>query len=58
MVADGPHALMLLKLMGLDAGPWFPGQAAPSDAYVAYYKNLLATSGAMDWVDWDQATLG
>ena len=58
MVADGPHALMLLEQMGLDSGPWFPGQAAPSTDYVAYFENLVKTSGAMDWVDWDQSILG
>jgi len=58
MVADGPHALILLKAMGLDAGPWFPGQASPSDAYIEHYNNLVVTSGAMDWVDWNQSILG
>ena len=57
MVADGPHAMTLLKAMGLDSGPWFPGQAAPSEAYQEYFSNMVVKSGAMDWVDWDQSIL-
>ena len=57
MVADGPHAMMLLKLMGLDAGPFFPGQAPPPDGYVEHHRKLIEKSGIMDWVDWDQTIL-
>jgi len=57
MVADGPNAMMVLELMGLDSGPFFPGQAAPSTAYVEYHRNVVETSGIMEWVDWDQSIL-
>ena len=57
MVADGPAAWVRLKIMGLDSGPFFPGQAAPSDAYVEYHRSLIHGSGIMDWVDWDQSIL-
>ena len=57
MVADGPHALMLLELLGLDSGPFFPGQAPPGKGYVEYFRDLIATVGVMDWVDWNQSIL-
>ena len=57
MVADGPHALMLLKLLGLDAGPFFPGQAAPSEAYVEHNRRSIERSGILEWVDWEQSIL-
>jgi 4-hydroxy-tetrahydrodipicolinate synthase len=57
MVADGPHARMLLRLMGLETGPSFPGQAEPSQAYVDFWKETIELSGVLDWVDWDQSIL-
>ena len=57
MVADGPNALMLLKLMGLDAGPFFAGQAPPPPAYVEHHRGVIESSRIMEWVDWDQSIL-
>ena len=57
MVADGPPALMLLELLGLDSGPYFPGQAAPSDEQAEYFRGVFESSGLMEWVDWDQSIL-
>ena len=57
MVADGPHAEILLKILGLDAGPSYPGQAQPPPEYVEYHRTLMENSGIMDWVDWDQSIL-
>ena len=57
MVADGPNAMMLLELMGLDSGPFFPGQAPPTEAFVEYNRQIIETSGIMEWVDWDQSLL-
>ena len=57
MVADGPNALLLLKLLGLDAGPFFPGQAPPPPAYVEHNRRVIESSGIMEWVDWDQSIL-
>jgi dihydrodipicolinate synthase/N-acetylneuraminate lyase len=57
MVADGPHARMLLRLMGLETGPSFPGQAEPSQTYVDFWKETMELSGVLDWVDWDQSIL-
>lgn len=56
-VGDGWHALTVLKLLGLDAGPAFPGQALPSDAYVEHQRKMIEASGIRDWVDWDQSLL-
>ena len=57
MVADGPHARMLLRLLGLDTGPAFPGQAEPPQAYVDFWRESIELSGVLDWVDWDQSLL-
>ena len=54
-VGDGHFALMSLKLLGLDAGPAFPGQAPPPPAHVEHTRRMLEASGMMDWVDWDQS---
>ena len=57
MVADGPHARMLLRLLGLDAGPSFPGQAEPPTEYVQYWRESITQNGILQWVDWNQALL-
>lgn len=57
MVADGPHARMLLRLMGLETGPSFPGQHEPSKENVDFLKESLEISGLLEWVDWDQSIL-
>lgn len=57
MVADGPHARMLLRLMGLETGPSLPGQAEPPREYVAFWRESIQNSGVLEWVDWDQALL-
>lgn len=57
MVADGPHARMLMRLVGLGTGPAFPGQAEPSQAYVDFWKESIEMSGVLEWVDWDQSIL-
>ena len=36
MVADGPNALVILRSLGLDDGPPFPGQADVSPAFTEY----------------------
>ena len=57
MVADGPNALVILRSLGLDAGPPFPGQADVSPAFTEYINKQTEASGIMDWVDWDQEAL-
>ena len=57
MVADGPHARMLLRLLGLNAGPSFPGQAEPPAEYVEYWRESIAQNGILEWVDWNHALL-
>ena len=57
MVADGPHARMLLRLLGLETGPSFPGQAEPPQEYIDFWHESIEISGVLDWVDWDQALL-
>ena len=54
-VADGWHALMILKLLGLDAGPAYPGQAPPPKSHVEYTRKILQEGGMMEWADWDQS---
>ena len=54
-VGDGQHAMMILKLLGLDAGPAFPGQAGPPQAHIDYQRRIIEASGMLDWVDWDQS---
>ena len=55
MVADGPNALVILRNLGLDAGPPFPGQADVSEAFEKYIERQTEASGIMEWVDWDQS---
>ena len=57
MVADGPHARMLLRLLGLETGPSFPGQAEPPQEYVDFWRESIELSGVLEWVDWDQSLL-
>ena len=57
MVADGPHARMLLRLLGLETGPAFPGQAEPPQEYVDFWRESIEFSGVLEWVDWDQSLL-
>ena len=54
-VGDGWHALASLKLLGLDAGPAFPGQAPPTKEYVEFHRRALDEGGMMEWADWDQS---
>ena len=54
-VADGWWALTSLRLLGLDAGPAFPGQAPPSPAFEKQMRGVLEDSGMKEWVDWDQS---
>ena len=56
-VADGPHARMLLRLLGLETGPSFPGQAEPPQEYVDFWRESIEISGVLEWVDWDQSLL-
>jgi len=58
MVADGPHARMLLRYLGMETGPAYPGQADPPAGYVEWWGNTIKESGLLDWVDWDQSTFG
>ena len=55
MVADGPNALVILRSMGLDAGPPFPGQADVTPEFEAHIRRQTEASGIMEWVDWDQS---
>lgn len=57
MVADGPNALVILRSLGLDAGPPFPGQADVSPGFTEYINKQTEASGIMEWVDWDQEAL-
>ena len=56
MIVGGPHAIYL-KVMGLDSNPWFLDQAALSEAYLEYFRNMVVISGATDWVDCAQSIL-
>ena len=56
-VGDAHHALMILRLLGLDAGPAYPGQAPPPAAHVEYNRRMIEASGIKEWVDWDQSIL-
>ena len=53
MVADGPHARMLLRHLGMETGPAFPGQADPPSDYVKWWSDSISSSGLLEWVDWD-----
>ena len=54
-VGDAPHALLVLRLLGLDAGPPLPAQAPLPEGYVEYQRMVIETSGIKEWVDWDQS---
>jgi 4-hydroxy-tetrahydrodipicolinate synthase len=54
-VADGVFGHLRWRLLGLDAGPNFPAQAQPSEAFVEHARKVIKASGIMDWVDWDQS---
>ena len=56
-VADGVYGHLRWRQMGLDAGPNFPAQAQPSQAYVEHSRKIMEASGIMEWVDWDQSLL-
>ena len=55
MVADGPNALVILRSLGLDAGPPFPGQADVTPEFEEHIRRQTEASGIMEWVDWDQS---
>ena len=56
-VADGVFGHLRWRLMGLDAGPSFPAQAEPSEAYIEHTRKITEASGIMEWVDWNQSVV-
>lgn len=54
MVADGPHARQLLRHLGMETGPSFPGQADPPMDYVDWWKESIKSNGLLEWVDWKE----
>ena len=58
MVADGPHARMLLRHLGMETGPAFPGQGDPPTDYVNWWRDSINSNGLLEWVDWDDSDFG
>jgi len=57
-MGDGPQGKLRWSLLGLDAGPVFPAQAEPSEAFAEHTRKILeAPGGVKEWVDWDQSVL-
>lgn len=56
-VADGVYGHVRWRLLGLDAGPTFPAQSQPSEAFIEHTRKELEAGGLMHWVDWDQSVV-
>ena len=56
-VADGVFGHLKLRLLGLDAGPSFPAQAQPSEAFVEHTRRVIEAGAIKDWVDWDPSVV-
>lgn len=54
-MGEGPTARLTLRLLGLDAGPPVPAQAALSQTYVDAFEKAIHGSGILEWTDWDQS---
>jgi hypothetical protein len=39
----------------MEAGPAFPAQAEPPEAYLERARRAIEASGILEWVDWDQS---
>ena len=56
-VADGVFGHLRWRLLGLDAGPSFPAQAQPSEAFVEHTRRVIEASGLKAWADWDPSVV-
>ena len=56
-MGDGPMGRLRWRLMGLETGPTTPSQRKPSPEHEARVKQVVESSGIMDWVDWDPSIL-
>ena len=56
-VADGVYGHLRWRLLGLDAGPNFPAQAQPSEAFIEHTQKVLEAGGLTEWVEWDESVV-
>lgn len=51
-MGEGAITKLTLKAFGLDAGPAFPSQALPPEAWIKNNQKAIESSGILDWTDW------
>jgi 4-hydroxy-tetrahydrodipicolinate synthase len=56
-VGEGPTSRTTLRALGMEAGPAFPAQAEPPQAYLETARRAIEASGILEWVDWDQSII-
>ena len=54
---EGPTSRTILRALGMEAGPPFPAQAEPPEAYRQRMRRSIEASGILEWVDWDSASV-
>jgi 4-hydroxy-tetrahydrodipicolinate synthase len=56
-MGEGPISKITFKAFGLDAGPAFPTQALPPDAWIRNNEQAIKASGILEWSDWRASVL-